>query len=211
MRLGRVVAHCVAGRKDRQGTGRTDDQRATCDPPSRSRRVLDRTARGRAWRSTSSTIRSPHQFGTDLKDVSPSSPRRDPRRRRHRRQRPDRTDGCAVGRSSRRQAGDDHARRRRGRPHGPARAARARRLLRARGAQRPRRGHDHDACAKTPFSSAVARRALARFGFVDQASARSTSPSEIIRTLRRAHHRPESRRRARCPAAICKNSWSDAK
>ncbi len=68
MRLGRVVAHCVPSERSAKELAELMIN-ARIGPalaqPARPRPK----ARGRAWRSRSSTLKSPHPFGTDLKDV----------------------------------------------------------------------------------------------------------------------------------------------
>ena len=69
MRLGRVVAHCVPSEKSAKELAELMIN-AQLDPPSRSRRVLARRRERRGSRSTISRMKSPHPFGTDLKQVS---------------------------------------------------------------------------------------------------------------------------------------------
>jgi len=68
MRLGRVVAHCTPSQKSAKELAELMIN-ATLDPPERSRRVVAEGARPRLV-IDKLTVKSPHPFGTDLKDVS---------------------------------------------------------------------------------------------------------------------------------------------
>ncbi len=208
MRLGRVVAHCSPREKSAKELAELMIA-AELEPQARSRRVVDRAraaAPGRrpADDRLAQSVRRRSE-GSELRRRAG----RDPRHRRHRRQRPERADGRAVRRDPRRQAGDDPPRRRRGRPYGPARAARARRLLRPRGAQRPWRGQRDDAGRqRLPHRRSRAGRCRAS---ASSGAARCTnSPARSSRASTCAPPAPRPRR-GRCPAAICRSSWSAAR
>ncbi len=68
MRLGRVVAHCIPSQKSAKELAELMIN-AQLDPPERSRRVMASGARPRLV-VEKLTIRSPHPFGTDLRDVA---------------------------------------------------------------------------------------------------------------------------------------------
>ena len=157
MRLGRNVARCRPAEKTVKELAEimiNAELPAPTPRPARSgaappRLVLDRL-----------TVRSPHPFGTDLRDVSLSLGRgRNPRHRRDRRQRAERADGRAVGRNPVRHAGQRGDRRHPGRAHGTAGAPAPARLLRAGGAQRARRGRRDVAGGERVSVQLPARRA----------------------------------------------------
>ena len=203
MRLGKNVGAVRAGGKDREGTGGDHDQHdlhaptprpltASVKPP---RLVLDRL-----------TIRSPNQFGTDLKDISLSlaggeilgmagiagngqSELMDALSGEIPAGKPESMliDGVAAGHMG------PHERRR------------------IRGCFVPEERNGHGAVttmtlAENAFLSGFVRQALVRFGVIDSGrhprSPRTSSSASMCAPRVR---RP---RLGRCPAAICRNSWS---
>ena len=207
MRLGRNVADVVPAEKTVKELAEiminADLHAPTPRPPpqgeAKPRLVLDRL-----------TIRSPHHFGTDLKDISLSI-----------------AGGEILGiagiagngqselmdaLSGEILAGQPENVMIDGVPAGIWARSERRRI---RGCFVPEERNGHGAVttmtlAENAFLSGFVRHALVRFGVIDNKRTHDFA-ANIITTLRRPHHRPESRRRARCPAATCRNSWWGAR
>ena len=164
MRLGRVVAHCTPAEKSAKELAelmisaelKTHTTRPAFDGEATPRLVLNKLS-----------IRSTQHFGTDLKEIGLSVASGEILGiAGHRRQRTERIDGCAVGGGAVRQAGGDHARRRRGRHMGPQ----ERRRLGGCFVPEERNGHGAVTTmtlAENGFLSGHARGLLSRFGIVN--------------------------------------------
>ena len=106
---------------------------------------------------------------------------------------------------------DPHRRQAGRRDSAPAPRRDARPVLRARGAQRPRRRARHVAWSTTPCSAAASARGWSPAGFISGGERASASPTRVVKRLRRPHPRHRRARRAACRAATCRSSSSAAR